>query len=90
MQDFFIYFMSNSDIYTPFQKTTELKTAGMVKQGNLSKRNYMTRFTFFSICDSFYKNVQDRHYEEQDFKKRDGGLCVLEYYCSSRQDIKTS
>lgn len=82
--------MSISDIYTPFQKTTELKTAGMVKQQNLTKRHYTTKFTFFTICDSFYKNVHDRHQEEQDFKKQDGDLWVLEYYCSSRQDIKTS
>ncbi len=46
MQDFSLYFMSISDIYTPFQKATELKTAGIVKQLNLTKIDYMTRFTF--------------------------------------------
>lgn len=65
-------FKSFSDIYTPFQKTTELKTAGMVRQWNLSKRHYMTRFTFFTICDSFYKNAQDRHMDRTEIiKKRD-------------------
>lgn len=43
----------------------------------MTKRRY--KIHFFPICDSPYKNAQDRHWEELEQEERDVDLWVFEY-----------